>query len=142
MILPDVNVLIYAYREDSVEHSRYKEWLDNLLKGDGAYGISELVLSSFLRVVTHPKIFRTPTPLEKALMFIEELKNQPHCIPVSPGQRHWEIFQKFCRQAHVKGNLVADAYLAALAMESGCQWITTDRDFSRFPGLHWRHPLD
>jgi predicted nucleic acid-binding protein len=60
---------------------------------------------------------------------------------VVPGVRHWEIFDRLCRAAGAKGSLVADAYLAALAIESGSEWITTDRDFSRFPGLRWRHPL-
>ncbi len=59
----------------------------------------------------------------------------------APGPRHWEIFVRLCRAVRVKGNLVQDAYLAALAIESGSEWITTDRDYSRFPGLRWRHPL-
>jgi uncharacterized protein len=93
-------------------------------------------------VVTHPKLFRQPTPLDTALAFVEVLRTQPNCVPVAPGQRHWEIFTGLCRRTDVKGNLVPDAYLAALAIESGSEWITTDRDFSRFPGLRWRHPLD
>lgn len=61
---------------------------------------------------------------------------------MSPGERHWEIFTRLCRSARARGNLVPDAYLAALAIESGTEWITTDRDYARFPGLRWRHPLD
>jgi toxin-antitoxin system PIN domain toxin len=99
------------------------------------------VLSAFLRIVTHPRVFSTPTPLERALEFAAALRGQPNAVPVEPGVRHWDIFTRLCSQADAKGNLVADAYFAALAIESGSEWITTDRDYSRFPGLRWRHPL-
>lgn len=141
MILTDVNVLVYAHRRDTEDHERYRTWLEGILRGDGPYGLSELVLSGFLRVVTHPRVFNPPSRLEAALEFARVVKETPNCVLVSPGPRHWEIFARLCRTAGVKGNLVADAYLAALAMESGCEWITTDRDYGRFPGLKWRHPL-
>lgn len=91
--------------------------------------------------MTHPRIFSPPTPVVEALASANHLRSQPNVLLVTPGARHWEIFQRLCEAADAKGNLVADAYLAALAIESGAQWITTDRDFSRFPGLRWRHPL-
>lgn len=141
MILIDTNVLVYAHREDANRHREYQRWLETVLNGDAAYGISELVLSSFLRIVTHPKIFTRPTPLTTALQFTAQAREPGHCTLIAPGARHWEIFTRLCRSAEVKGNLIPDAYLAALAIESGCEWITTDRDFSRFPGLRWRHPL-
>ena len=141
MRLVDVNVLVYAHRLDAVRHQEYAEWLRDLLAGQEPYGISDLVLSGFLRIVTNPKVFRQPTPMETALVFAQLVRRQPNCVPVEPDQRHWEIFIELCRIAGVKGNLVPDAYLAALAIESGSEWITTDRDFSRFPGLRWRHPL-
>ena len=105
------------------------------------YGISELVLSGFVRVATHPRILARPASTEVALEFADALRRQPHAVPIIPGPRHWEIFVGLCRVAGTKGSLVADAYLAALAIESGSEWITTDRDFARFPGLRWRHPL-
>jgi toxin-antitoxin system PIN domain toxin len=142
MRLVDVNVLVYAHRLDAVRHQEYAEWLRDLLAGQEPYGISDLVLSGFLRIVTNPKVFRQPTSMETALVFAQLVRTQPNCVPVEPGQRHWEIFIELCRIAGVKGNLVPDAYLAALAIESGSEWITTDRDFSRFPGLRWRHPLE
>ncbi len=83
----------------------------------------------------HPRIFSPPAPIERALEFANALRAQPNAVIVSPGARHWEIFERLCLGAGAKGNLVADAYLAALAIESGSEWITTDRDFSRFPGL-------
>jgi toxin-antitoxin system PIN domain toxin len=141
MRLVDVNVLVYAHRLDAARHQEYANWLRGLLAGQEPYGVSDLVLSGFLRVVTNPKVFRQPTPMEAALAFTETVRTQPNCVPVEPGQRHWGIFTGLCRSAGVKGNLVPDAFLAALAIESGSEWITTDRDFSRFPGLRWRHPL-
>jgi toxin-antitoxin system PIN domain toxin len=112
------------------------------VNGDEAYGVSDLVLSGFLRIVTHPRVFVDPSPLAKALAFADEIRSPEHCVLVTPGERHWAIFARLCRSGAVRGNLVPDAYLAALAIEWGCEWITTDRDFSRFPGLRWRHPLE
>ncbi len=139
-MLPDVNVLVYAHRRDSVNHSVHRQWLDSLINSDEAYGISSLVLSGFVRVVTHPKVFDPPTRLADALVFVNQLRDQPNCVIVDAGPRHWEIFQRLCVQSEAKGNLIPDAYLAALAIESGCEWVTTDRDFSRFDGLRWHHP--
>lgn len=141
MILVDVNVLLYAHREESREHEAYRDWLKATLNGEAAYGMSELVLSGFTRIITNPKVFRTPTPLDRAIEAVNVLRVQPTCILVSPGPMHWDIFVRLCRETGAKGGHVADAYLAALAIESGAEWITTDRDFSRFPGLRWRHPL-
>ncbi len=134
-------MLVYAFREVAPDHIRYREWLTAAAESDEPFGISELVLSGFVRVATHPRIFSPPAPIERALEFATALKTQPNAVVISPGARHWEIFARLCLAAGAKGNLVADAYLAALAIESGSEWITTDRDFSRFPGLRWRHPL-
>jgi toxin-antitoxin system PIN domain toxin len=142
MILPDGNVLIYACRADSPRHAEFNAWLTSCISGNEAFGVSELVLSGVLRVLTHPRVFSPPTPLDKALAFIDALRAQPNCVLVQPGPRHWGIFTQLCTKAGAKGNLVADAYHAALAIEHGCEWITTDLDYSRFRGLRWRHPLD
>jgi toxin-antitoxin system PIN domain toxin len=141
MILPDVNVLVYAHREDAPDHALYRTWLEGVINGDQAYGMADLVLSGFLRVVTHPKIFSPPSTMGKALDFVAGVREQPNCVLVSPGLRHWSIFVALCRLSGVKGNLVPDAYLAALAIESGGEWITTDRDYARFPQLNWQHPF-
>ena|SRR5208282_817436 len=141
MILPDVNVLVYAYRKDSPRHAEYRAWLENLLDGGQTFGISDLVLSGFLRVVTHPRIFNPPTPLPEAWRFVDALRQVPQCISTSPGPRHWEIFKELAQGVDAKGNVIADAFHAALAVENGAEWITTDRDFARFPKLKWRHPL-
>jgi toxin-antitoxin system PIN domain toxin len=141
MVLLDVNVLVYAHRADAPDHSRYRTWLEELINGNEAYGYCDLVLSGFLRIVTHPRIFTPPSTLDAALAFADEIRVQPNAVSVVAGPRHWAIFQELCRKAQAKGNLVPDAYLAAIAIESGSEWITTDRDYSRFSGLRWRHPL-
>jgi hypothetical protein len=141
MVLIDVNVLVYAHRLEATNHPAYRRWLEDLVNSDEAYGMSELVLSGFIRIMTHPRIFRFPTPLETALRYAADLRGRPNCVVVAPGPRHWETFERLCRATGAKGNLISDAYLAALAIESGSEWITTDRDYSRFPGLRWRHPL-
>ena len=142
MVLIDINVLVYAHRRDSLDHAAYRCWVEDQVGSDRAYGMSELVLSGVFRIVTLPGIFKFPTTLGDALRFASALKTRPNCVIVTPGARHWEIFIHLCRAAGVKGNLVPDAYLAALAIETGSEWVTTDRDYSRFPGLRWRHPLN
>ena len=142
MILPDVNVLVYAHRADAPNHAAYHRWLEQVINSDQAYGLSDMVLSGYLRIVTHPRIFDPPSDIAAALGFANQVRNQLNCILISPGTRHWAIFIRLCEQAGVKGNLIPDAYLAALAMESGSEWITTDRDYSRFPDLKWRHPFE
>ena len=141
MILPDVNVLLYAFREAAPRHAEYRDWLRQQIAGREALGLSELVLSGVVRVLTHPRVFAPATPLDRALEFVDALRAQPNAVLVAPGSRHWEIFEHLCQAADAKGNLVADAYHAALAIEHGCEWVTTDRDYARFPGLRWRHPL-
>lgn len=92
--------------------------------------------------MTHPRVFKAPSPVATALSFADALRAAPNAVMIEPGSRHWALFERLCLEADARGNLVADAYLAALAIESGCEWITTDRDFARFKGLRWRHPLD
>lgn len=139
--LADVNVLIYAHGIESTDHGRYAEWLEQHIAGPAPFGVSELVLSGFVRIVTSPQVFGKPTPLPQALAFCRSLLEQPTCRRLRPGPNHFEIFERLCSQAGVRGKLVSDAYHAALAIEHGCQWITTDGDFARFPGLKTRHPL-
>lgn len=141
MILADVNVLIYAFRSDSVDHATYRGWLEGTICSDEPYAISDLVASGFIRVVTNPRAFARPSRQNAALEFVAALRGRSNAVVVRPGPRHWEIFEDLLRRTGSTGNLVPDAYLAALAVESGCELITTDLDFSRFPGLRWRHPL-
>lgn len=141
MDLPDIDVLIYAHREDSPEHERYAAWLRRLANAAAPFALSSFTLGGFLRIVTNPKIFDPPTPMDVALSFCDQLVRRPRAVLVQPGYRHWEILVDAIRMAEIRGPMVSDAFLAALAIEHGCELVTTDSDFSRFPGLRWRHPL-
>jgi toxin-antitoxin system PIN domain toxin len=141
MILPDVNVLLYAFRRDSARHSEYHKWLDTIVNGDAAFGISPQTLASLVRISTHSGIYVNPSGLDEAMAFCEAILQAPNCTVVQPGDRHWGIFTDVCHQARAKGNLVQDAWFAALAIESGCELVTTDRDYARFPKLRWREPF-
>jgi hypothetical protein len=141
VLIPDVNILVYAFRADSPGHREYRGWLQDRVRSREAFGLSDVVLSGALRVLTHPRVFNPPTPMDRALEFVEALRSQPNVVLVAPGPRHWDIFTALCRSSNVRGNLIADAYHAALAIEHGAEWVTTDGDFARFPGLRWRHPL-
>ncbi len=141
MLLPDVNILVYAHREDSPQHRAAYQWLTSLLASDQAYGMSDHVLSGFLRIVTHPKIFKQPSTTAAALAFATQIRDRENRVTVSPGPRHWSLFTKLTEESGATGNLIPDAWFAALAIEHGCEWITLDRDFARFSGLRWRPPF-
>ena len=142
MLLPDVNVLIYAHREDSTpEHDRYAAWLTRLATGPEPFALSVLVLSGVVRIVTNPSIFDRPSTLGEVFAFITELVDRPTARVVGPGPEHLAIFEHLCREARAVGKLAADAQHAAVAIEHGCTLVSTDADFGRFPDLRWRHPL-
>jgi hypothetical protein len=141
VILPDVNVLVYAFRSDSTDHDAYRTWLEEVVNSDSAYGMSPQVLCSVVRITTHPGIYARPSRREDALGFARILLEQPTCSVVQPGPRHWQLFEELCARAAAAGNLVQDAWFAALALEWGCEWVTTNRDYSRFPGLRSRTPF-
>ena len=142
MVLLDVNVMVYAHRPESPRHLEFRRWHEKLVESGVPFGLSDHVMAGFIRIVTHPRIFDVPTSLEEALQVVAKLRAQRNCVWIRPGASHWDIFVHLCSAAEVKGNNVPDAYLAALAIESGCEWITADRGYARFPGLRWRHPLD
>lgn len=141
MKLFDVNVLVNAYRGDADHHEPCRSAIEEVVSNPAPFGLTPIVLSCFLRIVTHRRIFKTPTPLIDAIGFIETLRSTPQATTIKPGPRHWAIFTDLCLQARASGNLIPDAYLAAIAIESGSQFITTDRDFARFPGFTWSDPL-
>jgi toxin-antitoxin system PIN domain toxin len=140
MILPDVNVLVYAFRDDAPHHLLCRAWLDAVVAGDRPLALSTLVLSAVVRITTSPRIYREPSALAEAFTFCAQLRDQPHCRIIEPGDRHWEIFARLCTDTDTRGSRVTDAWFAALAIEWGCEWITMDRGFARFPGLRWRVP--
>ena len=140
MILPDVNVLIYAFRKDSNGHAVCRPWLDGIVASDTRFGVSPLALSAVVRITTNINFASEPSSLEEAFGFCDNLLGQPHCEVIEPGDRHWGVFRRLCVETGTRGRRVTDAWFAALAIEWGCEWITTDRDYARFPGLRWAEP--
>ena len=138
----DVNVLVNAHREDVPDHDGYLGWLDRARRDDEPLGVSDLVLSGFVRVVTHPRVFQEPSPLAVAVDFAEGVRASPACVPLVAGERHWGIFVDLCRSVGATGNIVPDAFLAALAIEHNATFVTGDWGFRRFPRLRVEHPLD
>jgi uncharacterized protein len=138
----DVNVLVYAHRPESPDHERYRAWLEQIRQDDEPLALSSLVLSGFVRIVTHHRVFREPTPLATALDFVQAVRSSPNAVWVAPGPRHWDIFLQLCSEIGGRGNDVSDAYHAAIAVENGATWYSADRGFARFRSLRWAHPLD
>jgi toxin-antitoxin system PIN domain toxin len=140
MILPDVNVLIYAFRSDLPQHEVCRRWLGGVVSGDAHFGMSTMALGAVVRITTNARAFVVPSPSNEAFGFCEDLLGQPHCQVVDPGERHWDIFRRLCIETDTRGSRVTDAWFAALAIEWGCEWVTLDRDYARFPGLKWHVP--
>ncbi len=132
MLSPDVNILVYAHREETPQHKRYAEWLTNTINSDEPFALSELVISGFLRIVSNPKIFKPPTPLNIAWDFIDQITQHPRCNLVRPESNHLKIFKALSKKHQLSGKLIADAYHAALVIEHGLQWVSADTDFARF----------
>lgn len=141
MIIPDVNVLVGAFRADAPRHEGLRAWLEGAVAGVEVVGLTDAVLGGVVRVITHPRVFARPSTLEEALGQVDALRTADGVARVVPGPRHWEVVEALCRAADARGNLVADAQHAAVAIEHGATWVTLDRDFARFPGLTWRSPM-
>ena len=138
----DVNVLVYAHRTDVPEHEPIRAWLDHARVGAEPLAIPHRVANGFVRVVTHPKVFQQPTPLADAMAFVDGLMGSPATLTIGPGERHWGLVRRLASTVGATGNHVADAALAAIAIEHGAAWVSCDRGFARFPDLRWIHPLD
>lgn len=139
MRMPDVNILVYAHREETLEHERYAKWLIELATGLEPFAISESVLHGFVRVVTNPKIFKPGSTIAQAFQFADALLARPNCVLMRAGQGHWPIYRRLCQAGPIQSKLTADAAHAALAIEMGCEWISADTDFARFsPPLRWQ----
>jgi hypothetical protein len=141
MILPDTNLLVYAYDQSSRQHTEAREWWENQLNGSQMIGLSWVALLGFIRLLTNPRIYEHPySPLE-TLEIIGSWLEQPHVKIVHPSDQHFSLLSKLIGQLGTAGNLTTDAHLAALAIERGLILQTTDADFSRFSGLKWHNPL-
>lgn len=143
MILPDVNVLVYAFRREYSEHEHYRLWLQGVLAGSEDLALADAVLVGFIRIVTHPRIFEAPAPATEALAFTEALRTSPVARPVSSSPAVWSQLGDFASSDRMlRGNLVPDAFLAAIAIATGARVATADAGFARFLQVSWFDPLN
>lgn len=143
MILPDINVLVYAYRAESERHEAYAEWLGRVVAGQEELALVDTVLTGFARIVTNPRIYADPAPTSAALTFVERLIAGPRSTWLPEGGATWARLRALVEgDAILKGDRVPDAYLAAVALTHGIRLATADRGFARYPGLRSFHPLD
>jgi len=141
MILPDANLLLYAYYPRAPQHERSRRWLEAVLSGSEMVRFSWQTLWAFLRISTNPKVFERPLSIAEASAIVSSWLKRPNAGIVDPGDRHWEILHRLLVDGQSVGPLVTDAALAAIAIEHGGTLHTTDRDFSRFADLSWANPL-
>jgi uncharacterized protein len=137
----DVNVLLQAFMPLSPHHKRCRTLVEEVANAGEPFAVSDLVLAAVIRIATNPKVFKPPATPARAFEFAEALRNHPDAVAIAPGQRHWRTFRELVETTGIRGSDTTDAYLAALAMEHGCEWWTADVDFARFPGLEWRNAL-
>ena len=140
MYLLDVNIVLAAHREDHPLHRPTRTWFDEMLAGDEPFSVPSIVWASFLRLATNRRVFEVPTPRADAFAFIDATHAQPLHVALAPGQRHIDIVRRLCHEADAVGDLVPDAVIGAIAVEYGCELVTLDRDFARFPSVRHRRP--
>jgi uncharacterized protein len=141
VLLPDVNVLLAGYRADHAHHRLARRFLDEARAGTRPIALSDFALASVVRLATNPRVFVNPDPIEGVLEYVEALLEPPAQL-LHAGGTHWPRFAELCRHLQLRGNLVPDAYLAAVALEQRAELVTFDRGFGRFPRLRWRCLLD
>lgn len=141
MILPDINLLVYAYNEDAPDHRRAKTWWAACLSDEGSVGLPWAVLLGFLRLMTNRSVLLAPLSPDEAIGHIRSWLERPQTQILQPGSRHLEILQNLMRESSASGSLTTDAHLAALAIEHGCELHTNDGDFASFSGLRSKNPL-
>ena len=141
MILPDVNLLIYAHNIRAAKHVAALRWWNRCLQGHDGVALAWVVILGFVRIATHPKVFQHPLAVADTMARVEEWLSLPHIHLIHPAQTHFETWSSLLNQIGTAGNLTTDAHLAALAIERGLILQTTDADFARFPGLKWHNPL-
>jgi uncharacterized protein len=141
MILIDANLLLYAKVVNYPQHRRAHGWLEARLNAPGRVGLPWPSLLAFLRIITNPRLFETPLSMAQAWGQVQEWLALPTVWTPDPTERHAAILSQLLQSTSVIANLVADAHLAALAIEHGLILCSSDSDFARFPGLRWENPL-
>lgn len=142
MFVLDVNIVLAAHRDDHPHHGLVRSWFDETLAGDEPFAVPALVWGSFLRLATNRRIFEVPTPRADAFAYVEATLAQPLHLPLAPGPRHLALVRRLCEEADAVGDLLSDAIIGAIAVEHGCELVTLDRDFARFPSVRHRRPPD
>ena len=140
MKLLDVNVVLAAHRDDHPHFEAARAWLDGLLSTRSEFSVIDVVAGAFLRVATNRRIFAVPTPVGEAFAYVRALRSQPGHVLLGPGPGHLRLLQQLCEDFDVSGDLVADAQLAAVALEHACDLVSFDRDFARFSAVRWTRP--
>ena len=141
MIVVDANLLLYAYDPGSPHHKKARKWIEDAFSGGEIVGIPWQTVGAFLRITTNSKLPGQRVTLERAIEVVEMWLEQPNVQFLAPGERHWTLLRQMMIEGQVRGPLLTDAQLAAIAVEYGGVLHTTDRDFARFPGLRWVNPL-
>jgi toxin-antitoxin system PIN domain toxin len=142
MIIPDVNLLIFAHNRFAPDHPAAKEWLMDLMRSGKPVGLPWIVISGFIRISTHPKLFKEPLHVADAIGITRSWLARKNVRTIEPGSRFQDLFFAGLEKLGTAGNLTTDAYLAALAIEHQAELQSCDTDFHRFPGLRWKNPLD
>jgi len=138
--LLDVNVILAAHRDDHPDFSVARAWLDRALARRTPFAVVDLVAGAFLRIATNRRIFAIPTPVDEAFGYLRALRAQPAHVQLAPGPGHLDLLEQVCSGAEASGDLIADAQLAAIALEHACELVSFDRDFARFAELRWSRP--
>ena len=141
MILPDLNLLLYAYNSEARCHDAAKAWWEGLLNGSTAVGLAWVTALGFVRLTTHRQVMTNPLPVAAACAHVRSWLAHPNVSILHPGDRHAEILFALLETLGTAGNLTTDAHLAALAIEYQAELQSTDADFVRFPGLRWSNPI-
>ena len=141
MIIPDINLLLYAYDDRAPYHGPSRRWWEDLINGAERVGVPWVVSTGFVRLITHPQVLARPASPTEAVDYVFEWFRYPHVAPLDPGPDHMIRLRRNLAAAGVGANLVADAHIAAIAMEYQAEVHSNDTDFSRFPGLLWHNPL-
>ena len=140
MLLIDTNVLVNAARKDADDHLRCLAWLDEVYRSRAPFGFTEMIACGFLRIISSPRIYSDPTPMDDANAAVYDITSRREFMWLNAGHDHWAIFEKLCKAANVRGKLVNDAWIAAIAIEANHELVTLDKDFARFSGLRCRFP--
>jgi uncharacterized protein len=142
MILPDINLLVYAHNEAAPQHERARSWWEDLLGREHPVGLPWAVALGFVRLVTHPRVLDEPLGPGAALRRVEAWLGCPGVQVLEAGPRHVALLGRLFESTGVAGSLTTDTHLAALAIEHQCELHSNDSDFGRFPGLRWHNPLE